>query len=92
MEEEKDCSHCGHFVKHYVKVNQFLVEANCGHCIMGVSLKSFRKRNGKPHESCDNWTPQANKKEERRKNIKEVLRDMEKSLSDIRTILKSDED
>ncbi len=92
MEEKKDCKNCGYYVQHYVKQNQYLFMVECGHCVNRALFKKFPKEFGKIRENCIYWEPQNTKKEKRRKNIQETLRDMEKSLEDIKIILQSDEE
>lgn len=91
MEEEKNCKNCGYYIQHYVKCDAYILSIECGHC--AKKLVTIPSGEGvKLKKPCDYWTPQENKKEKRRKMIKAVLRDMEKSLEDIKIILQSDED
>ena len=82
-----DCKTCQYYVPYYVKHVRHLLELD-GHCT------HVEKRRGKDawnlREKCALWTPSADKKEERKKCIEEMLRDMAKTLEDIRLILESD--
>ena len=89
MEGEKNCKNCGYYLPHYIKSRVKLIEVD-GHC---MNIVHKRQREAvKLCEPCRYWKPQEDKKEERRKIIKVVLRDMEKSLEDIKLILQSDEE
>ncbi len=85
--EEKNCKNCRYFLQHYVKHKRYILKVECGHC-----LKRYRLKCGECRKNCESWEPIAIQKEERRKSIKALLRDMEKSLEDIKLILQSDED
>ncbi|MBD5637006.1 MAG: hypothetical protein HDP28_04205 [Clostridia bacterium] len=91
MEDEKNCKNCEYYVPHYVKRKTCFREIE-GHCINEQLNKRYPRDMWKLRQPCDYWKPQKNKKEERKKTIKEVLRDMEKSLEDIKLILQSDEE
>lgn len=91
MEEEKNCKNCGNYLPHFVKRGTHLAEVN-GHCVSDKLNKKYARDSWKLRENCAAWIPQKNKKAERRKTIKETLRNMEKSLEDIKIILQSDED
>ena len=92
MKEEKICNNCRYYLAHYIKGQRGLRELCEGHCI---NDELYRKRNRsryKLYDNCEYWEPIAIQKAERRKSIKQILRDMEKSLEDIKMILQSDEE
>ena len=85
--EEKTCRNCRYFSQHYVKHKIYILKVECGNC-----LKKYRLKCGELRKNCNDWEPIEIQKVERRKTIKVVLQDMEKSLEDIRIILQSDEE
>lgn len=91
MEKEKTCKNCRHYVFHYVKVDNYLMQLSEGHCANVTLFPRIKNRN-KIVSNCPLWEPIETQKAERKKTIKQVLRDMEKSLRNIETILHSDED
>ena len=88
---EKNCKNCKYYKFHYVKDKQHLLQLAEGHCT-NLQLFSRIRDKRKIFSNCQFWEPMELQKEERKKVIKEVLRDMEKSLRTIEAILKSDED
>lgn len=88
--EEKNCKNCGNYIPHYVKSSNMRLAEIEGHCVYYLHKRG--SLSSKLRANCEHWTPQENKKEKRRKSAIEILRDMEKTLSDISLILKSDED
>ena len=91
MEEQRNCKNCRYYTFHYVKVHNYLMQLSEGHCT-NDRVFPYRKDKSKVVESCEFWEPMELQKEERKKMIKEVLENMEKSLRDIKAILQSDED
>ena len=80
--EEKTCKNCKYFVQHYIKHKRYLLKVECGHC----------KNGHKYGKACGKWELIEPQKEERRKSIKALLEDINKSLEEIRMILQSDEE
>ena len=91
MEEEKTCKNCRNYAVHYVKVDNYLLQLSTGHCANVKLFPRIKDRN-KIVSNCQFWESIEIQKAERKKTIKQVLRDMEKSLRDIEAILQSDED
>lgn len=86
---EKSCKNCRYYAVHYVKSNQNLLKLSEGHCVNNSLFPAIKNRK-KIYTDCKFWEPVEIKIAERKKHIKEVLRNMEKSLEDIRAILQSD--
>ncbi len=89
--EEKSCENCKYYVQHYIKHKRFLLKVNCGHCTNDKLKNKFARENAKLRKNCEYWE-KGDQKEERRKIIKEVLRDIDQSLEEIKIILQSDEE
>lgn len=83
---EKSCESCRYYSQHYSKQGKSFKIVFCGKC-----LKHHNRIKCKiPSEFCDLWEDFAFKKEERRKAIKEVLRNISDRLDEIAVILKDD--
>lgn len=91
MEEEKTCKSCEYYIPHFVRKRACFLEIG-GHCTNTACGKRVPQYDWKIRENCGEWKPKKIKKEDRRKTIDEVQRSMEKSLREIKAILKSDQE
>ena len=84
-EEAKSCRNCRYYLKHYIKKNTKYQPIQFGHC-----ANQNNPKRTKSVEVCELWENNEIKMEERRKAIDEVLRDIEKHLSEMAMILNED--
>lgn len=57
--EDKTCSECTYYQKHYTLIDGQLLQVNCGHC-----TKSLKKKTKPNTKICDRFIPGTSSKEE----------------------------
>ena len=94
-QKEKVCKNCRYYLAHYI-IRGVRYLAAGGQCMNEDLMKMHipkREREGYRFKgNCALWEPIAIQKAERRENIKETLKAMQKSLSEIAMILQNDEE
>ena len=88
-EENKNCYNCRYYLRHYAKSKTRLAPLYEGHCIHDSRISKPKGRK-QIISDCAFWETVKIQKEERKKSICAVLRDMEETLEVIKMILQSD--
>lgn len=89
MENENKCKSCFYYIENYIK-RTFGLQPIGGHCVNPELNRRYTKRKYELHENCIYWKSNEDKKTERKESIEQTIRKIEKNLSDIVFILKSD--
>ena len=94
-QKEKNCRNCRYYIAHFI-ISHTRYYPITGHCVndelIQIRMKKRERDRYRLQENCGFWEPIEIKKAERREEIKETLRHMEKSLSEIAMILQYDEE
>ncbi|MDE7159032.1 MAG: hypothetical protein K2N74_05600 [Clostridiales bacterium] len=90
--EKKTCDNCKYYTQRYIKKLTCFLNVG-GHCTNPELRDALAKKKlpWRGDGECDRWESVEIVKAERRKEISETLRDMEKHLKEIALILKDDE-
>lgn len=79
---EKKCENCRHYCLHYSKGGTRYFPIHCGHCVRGEEPSSTN-----PSDCCKYWEDIIEKKEARRRSVKEAIIDMSERLDELTIIL-----
>lgn len=88
--KEKSCTNCKYYIEHYVCSMSTQFFPIGGHCVNTALNPPHKRKRYELHDNCEHWEINDSVKEKRKKSIEEVLRSMEKHLSDIKSILEID--
>lgn len=89
--KDSKCLTCKYYVPHYIQsgTRYYPIDGHCTH----HDIYSLRgKKRGVPQEDCDRWESDEEKKAELKKDIVQVLRDIETHLKYIANILINDQE
>lgn len=86
-QKDKTCKNCKYYLEHYI-INRTYFSAIGGHCINDTLIQMRKRDKYRLQENCEYWEDNTDVKTKRRKNIEDVLVNIEKHLSEISHILK----
>ena len=85
---KQSCKNCKYFIQHYVIINNAFYTANCGHCT-ARKITPKDRRSFPFISACELWETDEAEKEKQNESIKRAIFKMQKNLSEILQILKS---
>ncbi|MDE6189046.1 MAG: hypothetical protein K2G37_02000 [Clostridia bacterium] len=90
MSEERNCENYRYFKAHYCEYGGRYIKMARGHCINSKLSYSSSSSRVEKNVACDMWEPYELQVLEEKEKIENVLRKMQKSLSQIQQILEQE--